>query len=371
MFRYLLLLILFLLAPSLIYAQDNLNEDQLFKAEVFEVIQEVENELPDDSVVKQQDLKLRGLEGDFEGRVVEFKGVDDFDVIKKNIYKVGDKVLVLESFDAEGNAYYYITDYVRTSGIWYLVACFVLVLLFTSGWKGFRSLLSLVLTFLVVIKYIIPHILAGSNPIWVTFWGAFAILLLIIYVTEGLNRKSNLAVLSIFISLVLTIILSWFFISLTKLSGLVGEDVFSLVNIGDQIINFKGLLLAGIIIGALGVLDDVVISQIATVEEIKKADSNLRDRELYKRASQVGKSHIGSMVNTLFLAYAGASLTLLILFLSGETAFSSWSQIINNEQIATEIVRTLAGSIGLILAVPISTWLAVKFLSGKKVRCKD
>jgi uncharacterized membrane protein len=130
------------------------------------------------------------------------------------------------------------------------------------------------------------------------------------------------------------------------------------LSIGGQSINFQGLLLAGIIIGFLGVLDDVVISQVAAVEQLSKTDNSLNRKGLFGRAYQIGVSHVSSMANTLFLAYAGVSLPLLILFISGQSAFTGWGQIINNEMVATEIVRTLAGSIGLILAVPISTFIA-------------
>ena len=131
-----------------------------------------------------------------------------------------------------------------------------------------------------------------------------------------------------------------------------------LLNIQGASIDLTGLLLAGIIIGVLGVLDDVVISQVSTVEQLKLANKHLSQKELFKKAYQVGISHIASMTNTLFLAYAGASLPLLILFGSGTSAFANWQQAINTELIATEIVRTLTGSIGLILAVPIATFIA-------------
>jgi uncharacterized membrane protein len=189
--------------------------------------------------------------------------------------------------------------------------------------------------------------------------GSFLILFLIIYVTEGFKKRSHITVLSIFLSLVITVFLSWFFVSLTKLTGVSSEETGFLVELAGRVINFKGLLLAGIIIGVLGVLDDVVIAQVATVEQIEDVDPSLSGMDLFKRSYEVGVSHISSMTNTLFLAYAGVSMPLLILFLSGQSAFSDWTQIINNEAIATEIVRTLAGSIGLILSVPISTAIAV------------
>ena len=190
------------------------------------------------------------------------------------------------------------------------------------------------------------------------------ILAVVIYLTEGFNKKSHIASISIFISLLITIFISYIFVEFAKLTGLASEETAYIINIGSSIINFKGLLLAGIIIGTLGVLDDVVVAQITTVEQMFLINKNSNSVEIFKKAYEVGVSHISSMTNTLFLAYAGASMPLLLLFISGESAFSNFSQIINNELIATEIVRTLAGSIGLILSVPISTILAVYSFKG-------
>jgi len=355
-----IIILLFLLIPVFAFAQiDDIPKDTFFKAEVIEIIEQQRTILPDGTETEQQNLLLRGLEGEYENKEFQFNGIGSFDVIGKNIYKVRDKVLVIASFDAEGNYIYYITDYVRNGIIYWLVVIFILLLLIIGRFKGLRSILALVLTFLVIIKYIIPQILSGSNPIVVTIIGAFIILLIIIYLTEGFRSLSHISIVSIFFSLLLTIFISWLFVSLAKLTGVFSEDISFLINLGDQVINFKGLLLAGIIIGALGVLDDVVISQVATVEQIAKANPALKSCELYKRAYKVGVSHITSMTNTLFLAYAGVSLPLLILFISGESAFISWNQIINNEAMATEIIRTLSGSLGLILSVPIANFIAV------------
>jgi len=358
--KIIITIIVFLFLPFFVFAQGEEElRDKIFRAEVIEILAQEQNILFDGTVVEQQNLRLLGLEGEFKGREVEFIGVGDFDVIKKNLYKEGDKVLVVANFDDQNNVYYYITDYVRANSLWWLATVFALALFIVGGWKGLRSLLALGITFFIIIKFIIPWILQGGSPLLVTLIGSLAILLIIVYVTEGFKTRSHVAVISILFSLLITIFLSWFFVSLARLSGLANEEVSFLINIGEQIINFKGLLLAGIIIGTLGVLDDVVISQVATVEQITKANHSLSRGEIFKRAYQVGVSHISSMTNTLFLAYVGVSLPLLVLFISGESAFSSWMQIINNEAIATEIVRTLAGSIGLILSVPISTLTAV------------
>jgi len=362
----LVLLSVFLLTPFFVLAQDaSAPRDAFFKAEVIEIIEQKINVLPDGTGVEQQNLLLRGLEGDFKDKEIEFNGIGSYDVLSKNIYKTGDKVLTIASYDAEGNSAYYITDYVRSKSLWAIAIVFALALIIVGGIKGLRSLLALFLTFLVIIKYIIPQILAGASPLATTFIGSVIILLIIIYVTEGFRARSHISVISIFFSLIITILISWLFVSLTKLTGAASEDILFLVNIGGQVINFKGLLLAGVIIGALGVLDDVVISQVATVEQIVGANNSLNKRQVFKHAYKVGVSHIASMTNTLFLAYAGVSLPLLILFVSGESAFASFGQALNSELIATEIVRTLAGSIGLILSVPIATFIAAGWYKKK------
>jgi uncharacterized membrane protein len=360
-----LLLMILIIAPQFALAQEPARNDQLFKAEVLEIIDEQEASFPDGTTRLQQDLRLKGLEGEFMDKTVEFFGIGNLDVISSQAYGVGDRVMLAASFPPEGEAVFYIVDYVRTGALWWLVALFMAVLIAVGRFKGLRSLVSLVLSFVVIIKYIIPNILSGASPLFVTLIGSLFILFIIIYITEGFKPRAHLAVASIFISLFLTIVISSLFVSLAKLTGAASEDVLFLFNIEGVAINLEGLLLAGIIIGALGVLDDVVISQVATVEELKSASPSLRGRALFKKAYAVGVSHIASMTNTLFLAYAGVSLPLLILFASGESVFTGFSQAINTELLATEIVRTLSGSIGLILSVPIATFISSYWYSRK------
>ncbi|MCK5211088.1 YibE/F family protein [Candidatus Parcubacteria bacterium] len=344
---FLLLLLLFI--PNFALAQADINEDVIFKAEVIEILAEEMN---------QQYLKLRGLEGEFDNKEIEFNGISDLDVINSQKYKKGDKVMMAASYDASGEVNFYVIDYVRSKSLLFLGLAFFLTLIIVGRLKGLRSLIALAITFFIIIKYLIPQILSGANPIMVTFVSALVILAAIIYITEGIKARAHLSALSIFLSLVITITLSELFVSLARLTGAASEETLFLFNIQGASIDLTGLLLAGIIIGVLGVLDDVVISQVSTVEQLKLANKHLSQKELFKKAYQVGISHIASMTNTLFLAYAGASLPLLILFGSGTSAFASWQQAINTELIATEIVRTLTGSIGLILAVPIATFIA-------------
>lgn len=354
--------ILFLFAlwlmPALASAQGNLPE-KIFPAEVVEVIKEEKAPASDGGLLKQQDLKLKGLEGEYKDKIIEYKGIGMPEMIQKNVYEKGDKVLVEAGLDEEGRVIqFFITDHYRLNGLFWLSVIFILSLFAIGRWKGVRSLIALALTFLVIMKYILPQIIDGADPIAVTLIGSLAILLLIIYTTEGFRVSSHLTIISILCSLILTVVLSWIFVDVTQLSGLADEEAGFLIGLGGQMINFKGLLLAGIIIGALGVLDDVVVSQVTAVKEIHNTDPGQSRAQIFKKAFNIGTSHISSMTNTLFLAYAGASLPLLMLFLSGQSAFSSSAQALNNETLATEIVRTLAGSIGLISAVPISTLLA-------------
>ncbi|MBU4481894.1 YibE/F family protein [Patescibacteria group bacterium] len=358
-----LLLLLFLLTPVFVLAQ---NSDEIFKAEVIEILQEKEITSEDGLKLIQQNILLKGLEDKWQDKEIIFQGIDDYQVMKNNIYKVNDKVLVAFSPGPENEENYYITDYIRYQSLYWLAFVFVLLVILIGKWKGIRAVVGVLASFFVIMKIIVPKILMGTNPLLISIFGSILILLLVVYLTEGINKKSHLAVLSITLSLIIVGIFSVVFTNISKLTGFAQEEAMFLISFGKSMINFKGLLLAGIIIGTLGVLDDAVISQIASVKQIKNANSNLSKKEVYKNSMKIGVSHMSSMINTLFLVYAGASLPLLLLFTINEPPFLTFNQIINNEIIAVEIVRTLAGSIGLILSIPIATFLASWFLNIKK-----
>ncbi|MFA5420585.1 MAG: YibE/F family protein [Patescibacteria group bacterium] len=343
------------------------NEDVVFKARVVEILEEKEKVLDDGSSLVQQNLKLLGLEGDYKNKDVFFYGIGDLEIIANKQYSKGDKLLMVASFDNIENDYkYYVLDYSRSSNLLFMFLFFLLVLFVVGRWKGLRAIVSLFFTFLAIIFYIVPQILNGANPIIATMLACIFIIFFIIYITEGFNIRSNIAFVSTLVSLLLVVGISSLFVFWGGLTGAFNEDVFILLSIGDGFVNFKGLLLAGIIIGALGVIDDIIISQIVTVEQIVEANPHQRWKEVFKKANKVGVSHISSMTNTLFLAYAGASLPLLILFVSPDNPFSSFEQIISNEAISTEIIRALSGSIGIVLSVPLSTFLASWWFTYKK-----
>jgi uncharacterized membrane protein len=339
--------------------------DTLFEAKVIQVLKEREIVREGGGVANQQNVKLIGLEDEWKDKEFIVNGLSEIDVVNGVEVSVGNKVIVQHSADYEGADSFVITDHVRRGYLYLLGLIFAIAIFAIGKWQGVKSLLSLVFSFIIIMYWIIPSIINGINPLLVSIIGAVVILCSIIYVTWGFTRKANIAMISIAVSLLITGFISIVFTKLTNLSGLADDNILFLVGVPGVNINFEGLLLAAIIIGTLGVLDDVVISQISTIEQIKLSNKNISKKELFSKAIRVGVDHISSMTNTLFLAYAGASLPLLLLF--GVQENVGFLTVINNEMIATEIVRTLTGSIGLILAVPIATFFAVNYLTKKQV----
>lgn len=175
----------------------------------------------------------------------------------------------------------------------------------------------------------------------------------------GWSAKSKAAVVSIIISVTVATILSYIFIKSTQLTGFGEEEAMLLADsLKSQEGAFSGLLLVAFVLGALGVLDDVVLTQISAVEQLKQTDPHLHAIEVYKRAMKIGTDHIASMINTLFLAYTSSAFFLMFLIQSKQPPFNNFLETINNEVVATEVVRVLVGSTGLVLAIPITTYIA-------------
>ena len=359
------LFIITLFVPNLSLAK-TFNSPETFEARIISITREKEITREDNTTDTQQNIKLKGLSGSWEDREFEYFGISAIDVLSQNTYEAGDKVVVNYEKDYLGSDQFYIMGFVRRGYLYFLGFIFALVIILVGRMKGVRSLASLIISFLVIIKFIIPGIMSGYSPLLISLVGSAFILFSIIYITEGFNKKTHIAVLSVFLSLVLTFLISWIFVNLTRLTGFASEDTAFLVGTGSGIIDFRGLLLAGILIGTLGVLDDVILAQTETIVEIKKINPKLPNKEVMKIGNKIGRTHLSSMVNTLFLTYAGASLPLLILFNLNDTVGFGFAQAINNEVIATEVVRTLSGSIGLALAFPITTLLATYFIKVKK-----
>lgn len=272
---------------------------------------------------------------------------------------VGDHVLVSISKTPDNVVNAYFVDFVRTTPLLWLAGAFAAAILIISRWKGFRSLLSMAFSLLVIIGYIIPHILAGEDPLLVSIIGSVLLLGVTLYLTYGWNLKSHSAVLSMIFVLLLTGALSGLFVIFARLNGTGDENSMFLIQSLQTSVNLRGLLLGGYIIGALGVLDDLVTTQASAVFELHHANPGSNFRGLYNAAMRIGQDHVAATVNTLVLAYAGASLPMLLLF---SLARGDYAYLVNFAIVAEEIVRTLVGSLGLIAAVPLTTVIAIGFV---------
>ena len=295
-------------------------------------------------------------EGPDAGEEVTFETAEGLGVRK---LQVGDKIRLGESPDAPPELRYYFADYQRETPLLWLGLMFAVVVVALSRWRGLAALVGLGLSLLVLLQFVIPAILQGSHPLAVAIVGAAAIMFVTLYLAHGLTARTSTAVLGTLISLGLTGALAVLFVEATKFSGLASEEAtFLQVSAGQ--VNLEGLILGGIIIGTLGVLDDVTITQASAVWELHIANPAYSVRELYRSAVRIGRDHIASTVNTLVLAYAGASLPLLIVF---SLSARPLGDLLTAEIIAEEIVRTLVGSIGLVASVPITTFLTAVVVS--------
>jgi uncharacterized membrane protein len=285
-----------------------------------------------------------------DGRQVSFDTTDP----TGGMFRAGQRVSLAVAEQPGQPPTYYIQDLERGRPMLVLVALFVGAVVAFGRWQGVRSLVGLGLSFVVIVGFVVPAILRGHSPVAVAVTGAMAIMLLSLYLSHGIGPKTTAAVVGTALALGLTAALSIVFVGAASLTGLASEEALS-ANYAVGGLSLRGLLLAGIIIGGLGVLDDVTMSQASLVTELHQANPTAGMAALVAGALRVGRDHIAATVNTLFLAYAGAALPLLIVFVTGTDSLST---VATSEQVAVEIVRALCGSVGLIAAVPLTTVLA-------------
>ncbi|ANH38026.1 YibE/F-like protein [Nocardioides dokdonensis FR1436] len=268
----------------------------------------------------------------------------------------GDDVVLILNETPDGESYA-IVDHQRGTGLVLLVGAFVLAMVAFGRWRGVSALAGLGVTFVLLLYFVVPAILAGSPPLLVAIVGSAAIMLTVLYLTHGLAATTTVAVLGTLASLTLTGLLSALAVSALHLTGV--TDDLSLAVGTTQGVNTQGLLLAGIVIGSLGVLDDVTVTQAATVAELARANPAYGARQLFVAGSRVGRSHIASVVNTIVLAYAGSALPLLILIVANTESFGG---VVTDQIIAQEVVRSVVATLGLVAAVPLTTGLAAVVL---------
>lgn len=296
--------------------------------------------------------QIRLTQGPDEGDIVAFD-VTDPNAIRT--IEPGSRIVVARTETGEGTFAYDFADVQRAGPMLLLGLLFAAVVVALGRLRGLASLVGVVVSLAILVSFVLPAILSGRNPLAVAIVGSAGIMFIALYSAHGVNVRTTSAVLGTLASLTITALLALLFVKLTQLTGFASEEAIY-IRVASAEINLQGLLLGGIIIGTLGALDDVTITQASAVWEIHLANPAMKATALYRSAINIGRDHIASTVNTLVLAYAGAALPLLVLFTITDYGLAD---ALTGEIIAEEVVRTLVGSIGLVSSVPITTALAV------------
>ena len=301
-----------------------------------------------------QKLRLRLVSGDRAGEEMTVEQGLLITTTVEGLFQAGDEVYLEQTHAPEGERFL-VADYVRTRPLLLIGGLFVGLVVLVSGGKGVRSLVGTCLSILVIFAFIVPQIVAGHDPLLISLVGAVFLITTSTYLTFGWNLKAHAAVMGMMVSLAGTGVLASVFLDLTRLSGLSSEEsTYLLMELGSEA-NLKGILLGGIIIGALGVLDDICVGQASSVFELASANRDLSGFELFRRGLNIGRDHISAAVNTLVLAYAGAAMPLFLVFTLYQEPLL---RRLSREPVTEEIVRSLVGSIGLVIAVPATNLIA-------------
>jgi uncharacterized membrane protein len=351
----LLLSVIVLVQPAPVLAQVTQSEE-FFRAKVVEIVEEGEQEMLGISAPFQvvHLMPIEDVQSEVQIKVLHGQ---DYSIDASRRVSVGDIVVVASMIDPMGSErVYQIAEPYRLDTLLTLVLVFFVSVIGIARWQGVGSIIGLALSIAVIAGYIIPGIIDGRDPLWTSVSGAVMIMLTTIYLAHGFSKRTTLALLATTITLVGIGVLAAVCIVVFRLSGFGSEDAYSL-KLGAQFLNFRGLLLGGIIIGALGVLDDITTSLCASVYEVSRANPAYRARQLFKSGIAIGREHVVSLVNTLALAYIGVSLPLFIMLAINPNQYPLWV-ILNSEMMIEEIMRTLVGSMGLLAAVPITAALA-------------
>ncbi len=301
-----------------------------------------------------QKLLVEITKGSRKGHAIEVQYGGVLIMSESRLAREGDRVLIEHGQGPAGESFY-ISDFMRLPALLLLALCFSAAAIIVGRKTGLRSLISMSYTVAIIALFILPRLGAGQAPVMVCIAGALLAVVPSLYLTYGWNWKTHSALPGLTISLLMTALLATLFANWSRLTGFASEEAALLLFLGQTQIDLRGLALGGIIIGTLGVLDDVTIGQASATFELKRANPALDWRRLYHHGMVVGRDHIASMINTLMMAYVGAALPLLLLM---TTSSASLGQTLNREFLAEEIIRTLVGSLGLILAVPITSLIA-------------
>lgn len=361
-FKVILILFLVQITIQPIFAQKQ-NSAQRYEAKIEKILEEKQIIISGQKQIYQK-LQLKINNGKLLGRTIIIEN-GKIPLSYVPLYKINDSVYVEKINAPSEKEVFAITDYARSTPLYILFIFFVILTIFIGRIRGALSLLGMVISFATIFFYILPNILSGKDPVLIAISASLFFIPITFYLSHGINGKTTSAVIGTVITLIITGFMASVFTDLVHLSGFSSDEASFVQTFTHGILNMKGLLLAGILIGTLGVLDDITISQSAVVYKLKETDNSLHFGEIWSKSMDIGKDHIASMVNTLVLVYTGASLPLLILFLNSTVSFGD---AINYELLAEEIVRTLVGSIGLILAVPITTFISSYLVEFRKTK---
>jgi len=359
-FIFALVGIFFFCTSSVAVAQHELVPDQvtMMKARVLSIEKEEVKEIAGtDTKASFQTINVEILDGKEKGNRITVEN-DYLNLEEGEVFYLMHTVGAFDGID-----YYSVNDPYRLPQVLVLVGLFILSVCIFGGKQGIRGLLSLVGSFVLIFFVLLPGILHGYNPLLVTISVSSLIIILGSYITHGFTKTTSSAVLGMIATVLITGFLAYWGVHFTNLSGFGSEEAMYLNLNARGSIDILGLLLCGVIIGLLGVLYDAAIGQAVSVEELTRIAPHVPRKTIYARALRIGREHIGALVNTLAIAYVGASLPLLLLFY--QTSSASVAQIANTEIFSTEIVRIMIGSIGLVLAVPITTLVSVLMLVRK------
>ncbi len=334
-------------------------KQEFFKARVIAVVGQG-TKIQEGNKIYYQKLKVKIEQGPKQGKEIIIDN-ESQSMLSQSIHlSKGSEIIVSQNFNQSGKITYAFYDFYRINFLIIFLALFFILIVLVGGFKGLGSISGMIISLAIILIYIVPSVLKGAAPLTTAIIGSTLIIIVTTFLAHGFHKRSVIALVSTLISIVLAGFFATLAIHFGSITGLGNED-FANLQIGPTSnINIQGLFLGALIIGTLGALNDITTTQAATIEEFAKMNPKVKAEELFDKGLKVGREHIASLINTLVLAYAGSAFAIFIFFVLNPLKVPYWV-ILNNEIISDEVVRIIAGSIGLLLSVPIVTFLASLF----------
>lgn len=346
---------------------DTVYENIMMKAKVIEAGEKYEYN-DGFSITPTQNVKVKILDDRMKDEILEIKYSLSYyntdDGMTADLLNVGNKVYVYANFEngvMVGEAYIGYVD--KQDTIWFLVILYSALIIIIGGVKGVKALVSLIITILAFFLFTIPKIFAGANALLVTILTAVVVTIITLVLISGINKKTLAAIIGTTAGIIVAGILAIIFGNQMKLSGIDEESYMLTTADVNTVFDFKGIMFSGIIIGALGACMDVGMSLSSAMYELKKESPEISKKRLFKAGMNIGKDMMGTMTNTLILAYVGSSTCCILLFMGFN--FQMF-EILNQEKIAEEILRSLAGSMGLVCTLPLTAFVSAMLFGNKK-----